>query len=772
MLQPHDPQSRTPSPRALSLAIATSLILGASAVSAFAAGNDGASLRISRSTTIAHGDVVTGALPMNTPMHVEVALNLRNRDQLDRFAAAAAQPHAAVRIMSHDQLVAQHLPTQAQADQVAGYLTRMGFRNVAIAPNRMLVSADGDAAFARNAFATSFVQVRTRDGRIGFANSLDASIPGELRGIVKAVLGLQTVHQFHTYARPLLTRDGLHTMSIGGHNPVQFSSIYGGTGVTTTSGMTIGIITQGKLTKVVTDLNKFTTTNGLATVTTQTVNTNGTSTDQSGLGEWDLDSQDIVGMGGGAVGKLIFYNIPTLSTANLTADINTVVTANATKVINVSLGLCETDAQSDGSLAAQDALFQLAVVQGQTFSVSSGDSGADECGDGGITPSWPASSPNVVAVGGTTLDASSTTWAGETVWSGGGGSPSTIEARPGWQASVVAGTMRGVPDLSFDADPNSGAQIWVNGSLAQYGGTSLAAPIFTASWARILAGHPSLGFAAPNLYRALTAANYHDVTSGNNGGETAGVGWDFATGFGSFNLASVDATIAGLPTLSIPDVTITEGDSGTKMANFTVTMSAPSTVPVSFQFATAGGTATAGTDYVARAMTGRTIQPGLTTTTVGVTINGDTTAEPDETFFLNLSSPVGATLADSQGVATIQNDDGLSLPSLSVSDVTITEGQSGTKSATFVVTLSAPSASPVTFKYATADGTATAGSDYVARALIGRTIQPGLTTTTIGVTVDGDTTAEPDETFFLNLSNPIGASIADGQGTGTIQNDD
>jgi subtilase family serine protease len=284
------------------------------------------------------------------------------------------------------------------------------------------------------------------------------------------------------------------------------------------------------------------------------VNTNGTSNDTSGVIEWNLDSQDIVGMAGGQVGKLIFYNIPTLSNANLTADFNTIVAANATKIINVSLGECETSAQGDGSAAADDQIFQQAIAQGQTFSVSSGDSGADECGDGGITPSYPASSPGVVAVGGSTLNATTTTYRSETVWSGGGGSPSTFEAKPSWQAGVLAGTKRGVPDVAFDADPNSGAKVIVNGSIAQIGGTSLAAPLFAGSWARLLATHPSLTFAAPYLYQTLTAADYHDVTSGSNGGETAAAGWDLATGFGSFRLDQVSSHIGGTPPGNIPPV--------------------------------------------------------------------------------------------------------------------------------------------------------------------------------------------------------------------------
>jgi subtilase family serine protease len=186
------------------------------------------------------------------------------------------------------------------------------------------------------------------------------------------------------------------------------------------------------------------------------------------------------------------------------------------------------------------------VAQGQTFSIATGDFGADECHNGGTTPSWPADSPYAVAVAGTTLDASTTTWSSEIVWLHGGGSPSTFEPKPSWQNALVAGTKRGVADVAFDADPNSGALVTVNGGFQQWGGTSLAAPIFAGLWARVIrVKGTGIGFAAPLLYQ-LPVTDFHDVTSGNNGGETAKVGYDFASGRGSMILNSVIKHI-GLP---------------------------------------------------------------------------------------------------------------------------------------------------------------------------------------------------------------------------------
>ena len=527
---------------AISLAAAGSV--GAATVGTVVGGNAFVALN-QHATTLRQGDVISGPLAASQPMHIEVALKLRNPTQLHSFIATAkTSPLSMIqRTMTTPQFVASYSPTALQANAVAAWLKAAGFTNVQIAPNRMLVSADGRADTASAAFKTTFAQVRTHDGRMAYMHNGDVHIPASLKSSVLSVVGLQSVHQAHTFAKPV--QAAYTTQAVTGHNPTEFSSIYGGNGVATAAGVPVGIVTQGKITQTITDLNTFTSQNGLATVTTQTVNTNGTSSDTSGLGEWSLDSQDIVGMSGGQVGKLIFYNIPTLSNANLTADFNTIVNANATKIINVSLGECETSAQGDGSAAAQDQSFQQAVAQGQTFSISTGDSGADECGNGGVTPSWPAASQYVVAVGGTTLNASTTTWNSATVWSSGGGSSSTFEPQPSWQNGVAPGSTRGLPDIAYDADPNSGSKIIVSGATQQYGGTSLAAPLFAGAWARVIAIKGSgVGFAAPLLYQ-LPASDFHDITSGNNGGESAGPGYDLATGRGELIISGAASDIGG-----------------------------------------------------------------------------------------------------------------------------------------------------------------------------------------------------------------------------------
>jgi hypothetical protein len=229
---------------------------------------------------------------------------------------------------------------------------------------------------------------------------------------------------------------------------------------------------------------------------------------------------------------------------------------------------------------------------------------------------------------------------------------------------------------------------------------------------------------------------------------------------------------AGIPpNLTINDVTVTEGNSGTLTATFTVSLSAAaSSTDVAFDIATQDNSALAGTDYVARTLTNQIIPAGQTNYTFSVTVNGDVAVEPDETFFVNVTNVSGATATDGQGLGTIHNDD---LPTLFINDVSANEGNTGPTTFSFTVNLSAPAPAAVTFDIATADHTATvANNDYVTRSLTGQTIPAGQSSYTFDVTVNGDLSIEGNETFFVNVTNVSGAALEDGQGLGTIQNDD
>jgi hypothetical protein len=217
------------------------------------------------------------------------------------------------------------------------------------------------------------------------------------------------------------------------------------------------------------------------------------------------------------------------------------------------------------------------------------------------------------------------------------------------------------------------------------------------------------------------------------------------------------------PSVIVNDVTVTEGDAGTTPASFALSLSAPSGQNVSVAYATADGTATGGSDYVALSATA-VFPAGTTTAPVAVTVNGDHVFEPDESFFLNLSSPVNAMVADGQGVGTIGNDDN---QGLSISDLAIVEPDSGTRVATFFVTLAPASGGTETVDYQTAPDTATEGTDYQGTSGT-LTFAPGAAPQPVSVTVNADSDTETLETFFVNLSSSSGPAITRAQATGTL----
>ena len=248
------------------------------------------------------------------------------------------------------------------------------------------------------------------------------------------------------------------------------------------------------------------------------------------------------------------------------------------------------------------------------------------------------------------------------------------------------------------------------------------------------------------------------------------------------SLGDIDATGPSIaitdddaaPSLSIDSPSVAEGNSGTAKLTFTVTLSAPSGRAVTVAYADAGtGTATSGTDYAAVTAGTLTFAAGDTSKTIDVTVNGDTTDEPNETVALRLSNPSNATVAAADGTGTITDDDGA--PTVSVANAAaVAEGDDPAKTTdmTFPVTLSAASGKAVTVAYALA-GTAAADADYADPAAKSVTIAAGQTTADIVIPVKGDETDEPNETVIVTLGTPTNATIASTEtATGTITDDD
>uniref|UniRef100_UPI001C24B845 Calx-beta domain-containing protein n=1 Tax=Synechococcus sp. CCY 0621 TaxID=2815603 RepID=UPI001C24B845 len=222
--------------------------------------------------------------------------------------------------------------------------------------------------------------------------------------------------------------------------------------------------------------------------------------------------------------------------------------------------------------------------------------------------------------------------------------------------------------------------------------------------------------------------------------------------------------------ISINDVTITEGDVGTKIATFTVTRTA-GFAAFDVTVATADGSAKAAIDYIALTPALLSFAADETSKSISIAILGDAAFEPSETFFVNLLNPTnGATITDAQALGTITNDDGAG--TISIGDVTVSEGDAGTTLANFTITRAGGNA-PFDVTYRTLGGTATPGSDYIAITDGTLSFAAGDTTKTISVSVNGDTLVEASETFSVFLTGASDAAVlGNNTGTATITNDD
>ena len=304
----------------------------------------------------------------------------------------------------------------------------------------------------------------------------------------------------------------------------------------------------------------------------------------------------------------------------------------------------------------------------------------------------------------------------------------------------------------------SSQNVTVNFSV--FNGTAMAGSDFQSTSGSVM-------FAPGQTSQVINVPVYGDTTYEPN--ETFTVKVTGVSGGATLGRTQATVTILNddLPTITIYNQGIYEGSSGSATANFTVYLSAASTQTVTVNYATADGTATAGSDYAAVSGT-LTFAVGQTSGSISVPVYGDTVDEADELYYVNLSGPVNATLANTQGRGTIYNDD----LSISVSDAApVTEGNSGSTPATFTVSLSAASTHAVTVSYYTNGGTATAGSDYTSTSGT-LTFNPGQTSLTVPVSVLGDTLYEGNETFGLWLTTASNALINRISGTATIVDDD
>lgn len=316
--------------------------------------------------------------------------------------------------------------------------------------------------------------------------------------------------------------------------------------------------------------------------------------------------------------------------------------------------------------------------------------------------------------------------------------------------------------------PTAAGPTWIVAADYNGDGKSDVATANTLGTASVLLGNGAGGFTSSvsyvtggNTTRSLTSADLNadgrpDLAIANQSGSASVI----------FNACA--AMFLPTPLLSISDTTVTEGDSGTVNATFTVSLSNASNFTVGVSFYSVSTDAFADFDY--QSTLGRvTFAPGTTSQTITVSVIGDTIDEFDEQFRIFLAYPLNGNLSDGRGLATILDND--PPPNVSINDVSLFEGNSGTTNANFSITLSTMSGKPIALQYATMDQNATAGADYVPQSTTVM-LGPGVTSVGIPIQINGDALPESDETFLVNLSNPSNVAIVKEQGIGTILDDD
>jgi subtilase family serine protease len=527
-----------------------------------------------------------GPLAASAPVTVRLGLHLRNTGQL---AAAIA----AGQTVSPQQFQAQYGPTASEVQSVVAYLESQGFRNVKA--GAQLVSADGTAAQAAKAFDTTLESFSLGGANL-YVNTAPALVPSSLDGVVTAVLGLTNAGKMavHPDLRKVHSVSCLVTATPTGQclpafNAADVQNFYDVGTATDGSMTTVAVIAEGNVSQVVTDLQYAENRQGLPQVPVTVVQVGLPSPDTAGVDEWDLDTQSSTGMAQN-VQSLMIYATTSMTDSDIASAYDKWVSDDAAKLGNSSFGECEYSAWLDGAMTVDDALFMRAAGQGQTMFASSGDTGSS-CAlaptngvpaSGPPFVSYPASSPYVVAVGGTTVVANADgTYSGEAAWNAGGGGLSQFENGTSLQQGVTPNTglvaaanLRAVPDIAMAADAVSGAYNVYGPNIpgigdcstgCAIGGTSEASPLAMGASARF-ATYSAMhqlrrGYMATYFYRdyvnhqsAATTVNgppptqalggFHDVITGGNGAYTAAPGYDYTTGLGTLDVGVMNRQIA------------------------------------------------------------------------------------------------------------------------------------------------------------------------------------------------------------------------------------
>jgi hypothetical protein len=535
---------------------------------------------------------VVGALAGGTRLPITVTLKPRDPAGLASYAAEVSTPGS--QLYRHYLTVAQFRnrfgPTAQDIGAVESSLSAQGLRPGRVSANGLAIGVSATAGELGHAFSTGFQKVALASGRTAFANTQAPQFSASVAGSIQGVIGLDSLALPHPQGIRVQHRGAARTAGAiepnvvtGGPQPCsdattagttygsytadqlasayRFSSLYGAGDEG--SGQTIALFElEPNLTS---DIAKYQSCYG-TTASVTYVKVDGGAGPGAGQGEAALDIEDVIGLAPQAAVRV--YQGPNTNTGAYDTY-NSILSQDKATVISTSWGMCETGEAS--IIQSESTLFEEAATQGQSVFASAGDDGAEDCGGADNSPAVddPASQPDVTGVGGTSLSKlgpppSQSVWNNTSGATGGG--VSAIWPMPSYQSEVPpslhvinsksSGTpcgapsghyCREVPDVSADADPDTGYVIYYSGQWGGIGGTSASAPLWAAFMALVNAssgcnGTP-IGFANPVLYAVAANAystDFSDVISGNNdftgtngGSFPAGKGYDMATGLGT-----------------------------------------------------------------------------------------------------------------------------------------------------------------------------------------------------------------------------------------------
>jgi subtilase family serine protease len=541
------------------------------------------------------GAKAVGILPATTRLQATVTLEPKSPAALAAFATAVSTPGNAFygQYLTTAQFAARFGPSASTITAVSSVLQRDGLRPSGVTADHLAIEIRGTAALFSRAFETGFVRYHLASGRTAYANTRAPMLPGSIAASVQAVVGLDNVASLHPEGLVATGRGGdaaAPRVATAGPQPCaaakndgssqgaytanqlasaySFSSLYGAGDLG--AGQTIAIYELEP--DLPSDIAAYQSCYGTAAKVTY-VKVDGGSGSGAGEGEAALDIEDVIGLAPKA--SIRVYQGPNTNAGAYDVD-NSIISQDKAHVVSTSWGLCESE---EGSSAAEAelTLFEEAATQRQSILAASGDDGSEDCGTNALAVDDPGSDPYVTSVGGLRLSTLGPP-PKEVVWDdgsgSGGGGISELWQMPTYQSGAAAslhvisakssgkpcraasGTdCREVPDVSADADPDTGYVIYYKGHWTSIGGTSAAAPLFAAfialTNASTTCAGTNVGFLNPSLYSIASTAystNFYDVTSGNNdwtgahpGDYKAGVGFDMASGLG----APDGATLSG-----------------------------------------------------------------------------------------------------------------------------------------------------------------------------------------------------------------------------------